>query len=166
MQFLFPLLMMLLMFFLNNYLRKRQQNPLYQNHKSWPYQTRDRLLAPEAARFFHALRDSLGAEFLIMAKVDIQGLVHAGDSAYSRQLKPALAGKYLDFVVCTAPDTKIICCIEFEDHNTTDKTLQEQADIANILAKANIPLLHYAAKYQYSEEDFRHILNLYRQMGK
>lgn len=164
MQFLIPLIIMAAMFFMRYYLHKKQQNPLDNNAAHWPFQTREKLLNPQEMDFLHALQQYLGSDFLFMTKVHLQSLVYTEAHLQNREMQAAFSGKYVDFVVCAASDSRIICAIELADEVADGRSEDDIANITKILNTAGIRLMHYQSKYEYSADDFVNISNLYKQM--
>ncbi len=163
MQFLLPLLLMLAIFFLRQYLAKRQQNPFNNTRKHWPLQIREKILNPEEMDFFNALKKDLGTAFLIMPKIHLQSLVYAENSSSVQQFKAAMAGKYVDFAICLSADARLLCVIEFDDHIDDGRTAEEISDIEKFFDQAGIILLHYQAQFAYTKKDFAPIHQLYQQ---
>lgn len=163
MQFILPLLLFAIMAGLSIYRAKKQNNPL-DSMSHWPYQKRDKLLTPEEATFYQALKQYLDPALVAFPKIQLQNLVYGSpESRITYALLAKMQDKYVDFTICTADSLNIVCAIEFDDKVAPGQSDDRLADTERILRSAAIALFHYQPKYEYSEADFARINDLYHQ---
>ena len=162
MQFLIPLLFLIITIGWSVYRAKTSHNPL-DKMANWPFEKRVTPLTPEEITFYQALKQYLPSSVVVFPKMRIQNLVFASpESRITYALLDKMQDKYLDFTICEANSLNIICVIEFADPAAPPRKANEVADTERILQNAAITFFRYQPQYQYSEADFAPINELYQ----
>lgn len=123
------------------------------------YEKRGALMSPGELKFFRALEAAVGDNFRVFSKVrlaDIVQPVKTGDKRAWYSAFGVIKSKHADFVVCDPATTDFRLVVELDDksHERNDRAERDQK-VDDILAQANIPVLHIPAKAAYSVEDIQ-----------
>lgn len=123
------------------------------------FESRNALMSPGELKFFRALEAAVGSHFRVFSKVrlaDIMQPVKTGDNRAWYSAFGVIKSKHVDFVVCD-PDTlefRLVVELDDKSHERVDRAARDKK-VDDILAQANIPVLHFPAKAAYSAEDIR-----------
>jgi len=126
------------------------------------YEAVSALLTPAERSFFGVLRQALGGDYLIFAKVRLADIVQpisnssrgAKQSAFNR-----IVSKHVDFVLCDSARISVVAVIELDDR-THERLETKRRDwlVDSALADAGIPVLRVAAQQSYSPEQIRELV--------
>ena len=124
-----------------------------------PYTAASALLSNAELSFFGALREAVGSEYHLFAKVRLADIVNVQPSLSGKHYYRAfnrISAKHVDFVVCHPRTFRIIGVIELDDSSHRSSKCQQRDDVKNrALAAASIPILRVAARRSYSHADLR-----------
>ena len=117
------------------------------------------LMSPGELKFFRALEAAVGGHFRVFSKVRLADVVQVkrGSTGGARQSAfNVIQSKHVDFVVCDPGTLEFRLVVELDDksHERGDRAERDQT-VDDILAQANIPILHYPARAAYSAEEIR-----------
>ncbi len=124
-----------------------------------PYVAAEALLSAAELSFFGALREAVGMDYHLFAKVRLADIVNVqqglGGKDYYRAFN-RISAKHVDFVVCDPRTFRIIGVIELDDRSHQVDESRERDDLKNrALAAAAIPILRVTARRAYSASDLR-----------
>lgn len=123
------------------------------------YESRSALMSPAELKFFRALEAAVGSQYRVFSKVRLADVVQVKCGSTGGEKQSAfnvIQSKHVDFVVCD-PDTlefRLVVELDDKSHERGDRAERDQK-VDDILAQANIPILHFPAKAAYSAEDIR-----------
>ena len=117
------------------------------------------LMSPGELKFFRALDAAVGGHYRVFSKVRLADIVQPAKTGDKRAWYAAfgvIKSKHVDFAVCD-PDTlefRLIVELDDKSHDRSDRAERDQK-VDDILAQANLPILHFPAKAAYSAEEIR-----------
>ena len=117
------------------------------------------LMSPGELKFFRALEEAVGSDYRVFSKVRLADIVQPAKTDNRSAWYSAfgvIKSKHVDFVVCD-PDTlefRLVVELDDKSHDRSDRAERDQK-VDDILAQANIPILHFPAKATYSTEEIR-----------
>jgi hypothetical protein len=126
---------------------------------AFPYLRVEEALSPAERSFFGVLRQAVGSEYEILAKVRLADVIRVGDglsrsrrySAFGR-----ISAKHVDFLLCHRGTFQIAGVIELDDSShLRDDRRQRDAFVDAALAAASVPIIHFAARRAYSATEVR-----------
>ena len=117
------------------------------------------LMSPGELKFFRALEAAVGSQYRVFSKVRLADIVRPEKTGDNRAWYAAfgvIKSKHVDFVVCDPETLEFQLIVELDDksHDRSDRAERDQK-VDDILAQANIPVLHVPAKAAYSTEELR-----------
>lgn len=153
-QSLWPLIVILIVFgiaatVLKTFLRGKSGDT-----EDYPYEKEQTLFTPAERSFFGVLEQAVDGKVRIMGKVRLADVVKVkkgnNKSAWQKAFN-RIQSKHLDFVACDSTSLGVRFVIELDDksHNQSKRQDRDQF-IDKVLAAADIPVFHFAAKQQYS----------------
>ena len=117
------------------------------------------LMSPGELKFFRALEAAVGSDYRVFSKVRLADIVQPAKTGDKRAWYAAfgvIKSKHVDFAVCD-PDTlefRLVVELDDKSHGRSDRAERDQK-VDEILAQANIPVLHYPARAAYSVEEIQ-----------
>ena len=117
------------------------------------------LMSPAELKFFRALEGALGGNYRVFSKVRLADIVQpakTGNKSAWYSAFGVIKSKHVDFVVCD-PDTlefRLVVELDDKSHERNDRVERDQK-VDDILAQANIPMLHFPARAAYSVEEIQ-----------
>lgn len=125
-----------------------------------PYRLRDDFLSPAELSFYHVLRQSVGGDYVVLAKVNLADLLFVpGKQGVAFRNK--IDRKHVDFVLCDPASMKPHCAIELDDRSHQRADRQERdAFIDAALKTAGLCLVRIAASRSYSPKELRKLIAL------
>lgn len=122
-----------------------------------PYQKRWYLLSPAERDFYDALRQAVGPNYLIFAKVRLLDLLWLPQNLSNRQTHMnRVQAKHVDFVLCHPQTAAPVLVIELDDASHQLPERQERDIFLNeVLRVAGIPLLRVPVRKSFSAPALR-----------
>ena len=123
------------------------------------FESKKALMSPGELKFFRALDAAVGGHYRVFSKVrlaDIVQPVKKSNRSVWYSAFGVIKSKHVDFVVCDPATMGFQLVVELDDksHDRSDRAERDQK-VDDILAQANIPVLHVPAKAAYSTEELR-----------
>ena len=117
------------------------------------------LMSPGELKFFRALEAAVGSQYRVFSKVRLADIVQpakTGNRSAWYSAFGVIKSKHVDFAVCDSVTMEFRLVVELDDksHNRSDRAERDQK-VDEILAQADIPVLHFPAKAVYSPEEIR-----------
>lgn len=136
------------------YLKAAQRKGRDVGHR---YESLKVLMSPGELKFFRALVAAAGSHYRVFSKVRLADIVKPVKMADKRAWCSAfgvIKSKHVDFVVCDPVSMEFRRVVELDDksHERSDRAERDQK-VDEILAQADIPVLHFPAKAAYSAEE-------------
>ena len=152
--FLLAVLVMVLFLVVQALAVQRKKQPGVAGHR---YERREALMSAAELKFFRTLEAAVGVNFRVFSKVrlaDIVQPVKTGDRSAWYSAFGVIKSKHVDFVVCDPGTMEYRLVVELDDksHERDDRAERDQK-VDDILAQANIPVLHIPAKASYSPDE-------------
>ncbi|WP_174511262.1 DUF2726 domain-containing protein [Methylocella tundrae] len=123
---------------------------------------RGRFLSPNEKCFFSALRRALGDGYLVCPQVRLAEIVDVNPRVGGAKRQAALyrvAGKSIDFVVCSSLTFELLAAIEVDDRSHFRQERRERdAFVNSLFGEIGLPLVRVAAKRDYSAAVLREAL--------
>ena len=124
-----------------------------------PYVAAPALLTPAERAFFAVLRQAVGSDLLLFAKVRLGDIlqIEAGVSGQRRFAAfGRISSKHADFVLCDARTFAVVGVIELDDRSHQRRDRRERDRFFDAaLAKANVPVLRVPARRTYDVRRLR-----------
>jgi hypothetical protein len=122
-----------------------------------PYQKKWYLLSPAELDFYQVLRQTVGDDYLIFAKVRLLDLLWLPDNMQNRILYiRRVASKHVDFMLCDPQTVAPALVIELDDASHQLPERQERDIFLNeVLRVAGIPLLRVPVRKSFSAPALR-----------
>jgi hypothetical protein len=115
-----------------------------------PYELR-RFLTPAERAFFRVLRDAVGDEYALFAKVRVADIlkVRQGEKDFAVHFN-RISAKHVDFLLCDPSDVSPVLAIELDDatHERADRRRRD-AFLDEAFASAGLPLARFRAGTAY-----------------
>ncbi len=125
----------------------------------YPYTAAPSLLTPAERVFYVALRQAVGAEHVIFAKVRLADILHLEQGVAGKRRWNAftrISSKHADFVVCDPRDFRVLGVVELDDRSHQQRDRRERDDFFNAaFAAADIPVWRVRAQRGYPLEPLR-----------
>jgi len=123
------------------------------------FESKKALMSPGELQFFRALEVALGSHYRVFSKVrlaDIVQPVKTGDNRAWYAAFGVIKSKHVDFVVCDPDILEFRLVVELDDksHERIDRAERDRK-VDDILAQANLPVLHFTARASYSTEEIQ-----------
>lgn len=124
-----------------------------------PYRAAESALSPAERSFYGVLRQAVGTNYEIFAKVRLADVIHVKDGLSARRRYAAfgrISSKHVDFILCERGTFRIAGVIELDDssHQRDDRRRRDEF-VDSALAAAAIPVLHLPARRAYSAVEIR-----------
>lgn len=125
------------------------------------YKSKGPLMSAAEQHFYNTLLNIAPADNQVMSKVRIADLIEPDEKG--KRYKVAfnkISSKHIDFVVVNKETMEVVICIELNDksHKRKDRK-QRDLLLTDTFEKAQIPLLFYPVKRNYSEQDISKLIN-------
>ena len=138
------------------YLKAMQKKGRGAGHR---FESQKALMSPGELKFFRALEAAVGSQYRVFSKVRLADIVQPVKTSNRSVWYSAfwvIKSKHVDFVVCDPATMGFQLVVELDDksHDRSDRAERDQK-VDDILAQANIPVLHVPAKAAYSTEELR-----------
>lgn len=116
-------------------------------------------MSPAERSFFGVLTSVVGGEYSLFCKVRVADVLKpintTSNKEWYKYFNP-IAAKHFDFVLCDVKTLKVIAVIELDDKSHNTKRAKLSDNVKNKAAsEANLQLLRFSAKKQYSIEALR-----------
>lgn len=126
------------------------------------YQKRKVLLSPAERSFFGVLKQAVGDEALLFAKVRVADVLEpkkGGAKGAWQKAFNAISSKHFDYVICSNDDSSILLAVELDDasHSAKKRATRDEF-LNNICTEAGLPLLRVPAKKSYSISQIRELV--------
>ena len=117
------------------------------------------LLTPAERSFFGVLQQVVPQDFRLFAKVRLADVIQPRSTLGASTRQSAfnkISSKHVDFVLCDAATTKVICVIELDDssHQRGSRQARDNFVDASLLS-ASVPILRFSVKQGYAPEQIR-----------
>lgn len=140
-----------------------QRDKAHGHRNDSPYTAASALLSNAELSFFGVLREAVGSEYHLFAKVRLADIVNVQPTLSGKHYYRAfnrISAKHVDFVVCHPRTFRIIGVIELDDSSHRSSKCQQRDDVKNrALAAASIPILRVSVRRGYSRADLRQQVN-------
>ncbi len=119
-----------------------------------PYKLRDDFLSPAELSFFQVMRQVLGEQGVVLAKVNVADLLFVPRGEGSQSFRNRIDRKHVDFVICDPRTAHPLAAVELDDssHNRADRQ-ERDAFLEAAFRAAGLPLLRVPAQRSYAVED-------------
>lgn len=128
-------------------------------HNPHPYTAAPSLLTPAEQRFFVALRQAVGGEHLLFAKVRLADILQLDRNVSGKHRWKAftsISSKHADFVVCDPRTFRVLGVVELDDSSHRQRDRQERDAFFNAaFAAAAIPVWRVPVQRSYPPEPLR-----------
>jgi hypothetical protein len=127
----------------------------------WPYRKADHLLTLAERSFFGVLRQAVGADLCIFAKVRLSDLLWLPKGAEKRQAHlNRIQSKHIDFVLCDSATTAPRLLIELDDssHQSASRKGRD-AFLDEAVRSAGLPILRVPARRSYAPGQLRQLIS-------
>ncbi len=124
-----------------------------------PYVPAPALLTAAERTFYFALRQAVGAEFQLFAKVRLGDLIQVQRGVAGKRRMAALgriASKHADFVLCDGRSFGVMLVVELDDRSHDLPARRERDRFFDAALKvAGVPLLRVPVRRAYSPDELR-----------
>lgn len=126
--------------------------------RSFPY-FRRRFCSVTEHRFYLALLDAVGEEFVVMAKVRAAAIIGCSSANWRAGYGAPIAQKELDFILLRPRSSHVIAAIELDDktHELAHRR-ERDAFLDGVFRAAGVPLLRFRPARRYDVEKLRDAL--------
>ena len=128
-----------------------------------PYVAAPALLTPAERAFFAVLRQVVGNDLLLFAKVRLGDILQIEEGVSGKRRFAAfgrISSKHADFVLCDARTFAVVGVVELDDRSHQRRDRQERDRFFDAaLAKASIPVLRVPARRAYDARELRATLS-------
>lgn len=153
----FAITMAILRQVIEGYLDRR--GPAQADRIDSPYVAAEALLSAVELAFFSVLREALGNDYHLFAKVRLADIVNVQRGLSGQHYYRAfnrISAKHVDFVVCDPNTFRILGVIELDDRSHRSDNNQQRDEIKNkALAATAIPILRVPVRRAYSSAALR-----------
>jgi very-short-patch-repair endonuclease len=126
---------------------------------AFPYVAADALLSAAERSFFRVLREAVGMDYHLFAKVRLADIIAVERGLSGKHRTTAfnrISSKHVDFVACHPQTFRVVGVIELDDSSHRASNSQQRDQIKNsALAAASIPILRIPARRVYSPTNLR-----------
>jgi len=123
------------------------------------YRKQDFLLSPEERVFFLALKQAVGEDYDIFARIPVIELIAPRDDGTSHSAQKTLdrmADRCFDFVLCDKTDLSVACALELHEHALSGKRQAAPADpLRAVCDAAGLPLVRIEAGPLYDAAEIK-----------
>jgi hypothetical protein len=123
-----------------------------------PYKRKDWLLSKAERSFYGVLKQAVGSEYLIFAKIRLADLlwVPKGTPGGRQGHFNRVQAKHIDFVLCDQDNVRPFLAIEVDDssHGASDRTSRD-AFVDEAMRVAGLPMLRVRARGSYNMQELR-----------
>ena len=138
------------------YLKAAQKKGWGAGHR---FESLKALMSRGELKFFRALEAAVGSQYRVFSKVRLADIVQPAKTSNRSAWYSAfgvIKSKHVDFVVCDPETLEFRLVVELDDksHGRSDRAERDQK-VDDILAQANIPVLHFPARAVYSVEEIQ-----------
>ncbi len=124
-----------------------------------PYVAARSLLTPAERAFFNALRQAIGEEYHLFAKVRLGDILEVEEGVTGKRRSTAfrqISSKHADFVACDPRTFAVRGVIELDDRSHQQRARRERdAFFDAAMAVAGIPVLRVPARRGYATRELR-----------
>ena len=124
-----------------------------------PYVAAPALLTPAERAFFGVLRQAVGDEFQLFAKVRLGDILQVESGVSGKRRFAAfgrISSKHADFVLCDARTFAVVGVIELDDRSHQRADRQERDRFFDAaMRKGGVPVLRVAARRTYDKRELR-----------
>jgi hypothetical protein len=132
--------------------------------RKYVYRKQDFLLSPEDRVFFFALKEAVGEDYEIFAKIPVVELISPRDDEARGSAQKTLeqvADRCLDFVLCNKTDLSVACALELYEHSSAGKRSTAPADpLRGVCDSAGLPLVRIEAGPLYDAAEIKQAIAL------
>ena len=123
------------------------------------YQTKQFILSPAEQKFYKALSQGLGSQFMILMKVRVADALQPGSGVSKNEWASAfnrIKSKHFDFLLCSHNSYEIIAAIELDDSSHQQKNRIKRDKFLNSACEsANFALIRIVARQVYSAQEIK-----------
>ncbi len=126
--------------------------------KGLPYTKVPAVLTTAELAFYSALREAVGDQWVVLAKVRLGDVIDVPLGTTDRQAhRNRIDRKHLDFVLCSPADFVPALAIELDDssHERFDRRRRRDAFVDSALAAAGLPILRVPVRLVYDPAELR-----------
>lgn len=124
-----------------------------------PYVAAPALLTPAERAFFVALRQAVGTDYQLFAKVRLGDILQIEPGVSGKRRFAAfgrISSKHADFVLCDPRSFAVVVVVELDDRSHQRRDRQERDRFFDsALAVASIPVLRVTARRGYDARELR-----------
>lgn len=125
----------------------------------------DTLFTPAERSFYGVLRQVIGTEAEVFAKVRVADVLMPekgqGRSGWQTAFNK-ISRKHFDFLVCNRDDLSILCAVELDDKSHQKKSRKERdAFLSSACLSAGVPLVNVRAQASYNVSEINTLLAEY-----
>ena len=127
---------------------------------TFPYRAWTSLVTKNELLFYTALKQAVGARFVIATKVRLADIITCPRVAWSMGYGRLIAQKHVDFVICAPETLRIVLALEVDDlsHRRLNRRLRDRF-VDRALKAAGVPLLRVQAATTYDPRELEHLLS-------
>jgi len=122
------------------------------------YTRKDFLLSPEERQLFNALKQAIGDQYAIFARIHVTDIIQPRTGSGAAWDALEAAGEVcFPFVLCKQTDLSIACAIQLIQHKRPGRKVKSAGGhpLKDICAAAGLPLLRMEASPFYDRNDIR-----------
>ena len=127
--------------------------------KDLPYVAARSLLTPAERAFFTALRQAIGEDYHLFAKVRLGDILEVEEGVTGKRRSTAfrqISSKHADFVACDPRTFAVRGVIELDDRSHQQRARRERDEFFDAaMAVAGIPVLRVPARRGYAMRELR-----------
>lgn len=129
------------------------------SRQEYSYQIRGTLLTPSEIKFYHALKQAVGDDFIIFSKVRVAGVLTPENGLNKSHWQRAfnkISAKHFDFVLCNLEDLTVEAVIELDDKSHQKSGRTDRDNFLNQAAQSSaLKMLRFAVKPSYSISEIK-----------
>ncbi|SNY53965.1 Protein of unknown function [Arsukibacterium tuosuense] len=132
------------------------------NSNPFQVQRRSSLFSPVERSFQNLLEKAVEGEYKILNRIKLADLIEVKENANEKARRSTLVklnAKYLDFVLCSADDLRVIAVLDLVNNSNKDgHKAAPDWFVSGALEAAGVPYLRIKIKAGYTAADLKHAL--------
>lgn len=130
----------------------------YSKSSFFPYSKKTQFFSEAERKFYDALVQAVGPEFVILSKCGVSDLLDVDIEKHFAAFK-RIQNHYVDFVVVRKGDDSVACAIELDDE-VHERFSKESLFLDEVFSTAGLPLIRFEVQEVYSVAEVQKALVL------
>lgn len=127
--------------------------------QKYSYQIRGALLTPSEIKFYRALKQAVGDQFIIFGKVRVADILipeNGLNKSHWQRAFNKISAKHFDFVLCNLEDLTVEAVIELDDKSHQKSSRIKRDNFLNQAAQSSgLKMLRFVVKPSYSISEIK-----------